>query len=149
MEELIALAKVVNRQKVKQIDVLTSDNPLSEKAKVFYEGLIDDKIRTDQEALELVYNEFELTSKYRKLKSRLKNKLINTLFFIDTQKHSRNEYENYLVRSYLVLSAVKILRSKGFRDAAAKISEDVIKKAIKYDLTEVVYILSSDLSLEF
>lgn len=143
MEELIALAKVVNRQKVKQIDVITSENPLSEKAKLFYNALIDDKIQSDSEAVELIYGEKMVSSKYRKLKKRLKHKLINTLFFIDVQAFSKNDHDKYLVKSYFSLSAIKILSFKGQLNASIKLAEQDIGDAIKYDQTEIVYFLSS------
>jgi len=143
LEELIALAKVVNRQKVKQIDVITSDNPLSEKAKLFYNGLIDNRITSDEDALQLIYSDTKVSSKYRKLKNRLKQKLINTLFFIDVQTYSITEYQNQLVRGYLIMSAIQILISKGEKKAAVSLAEQALKNAIRFDLTEIVYFIST------
>lgn len=143
MEELIALTQVLKRQKVKQIDVITSEKSLSPKAKLLYESLLDEKVKTDSEAVQLIYGSPQITSSYRKLKARLTNKLINTLFFIDVQSINKRNYQTYLVKSYLLLSAIKILDSKGQKKAAMKLAEKSLKISMKYDQTEVVFSLSS------
>ena len=149
MEDLIALSKLISKQKVKQIDIVTNENTMSELSKLFYDGLTSGQIKNDLDATNLLYGENELTSKYRKLKRRLRNKLINTVFFIDIQQFSRTDYDKSLVRSYSMLAAVKILRNKGLVTAMLNLAEEVVKTAIKFDIIEVAYFLSCDLAQRF
>ena len=149
MEDLLALSKLISKQKVKQIDIVTNENTMSELSKMFYDGLRNGQIKSDLDATRLLYGETELTSKYRKLKRRLRDKLIHTVFFIDIQQFSRTEYDKSLVRCYSMLAAVKILRNKGLVTAMLNLAEEVVKTALKFDIIEVAYYLSCDLAQRF
>lgn len=149
MEELIALSKIISKQKVKQIDVLFDENDLSPITKKFYSGLANSAIKTDSEAVEYLYGTDLVSSKYRKLKARLRDKLINTLFFIDIQQFSRNDFDAFQVKSYFLLSAYRILRSRGYSKAAISLAERAFKLSIKFDLIDIAYFLSNELKYHY
>lgn len=86
MEHLKELVAIVNKRKLSQIEILDK-SLLSRKDTLFsrlYEGIASDQIRTDEEAMQLLYpKDKNAAASYRKLKSRFKERLLNTLYFID------------------------------------------------------------------
>jgi len=146
MNDLRALVKVVSQQKVKQIEIISEQAKLSTKAKLLYDGLKAGEIKTDEEAVLVLYDQKYIDSKYRKLKSRLRNRLVNTLFFIDVQQYSRFEVDKALVKAHNLVSAVYILRNKGQLAAAMDIAEDAFKITKKFDLLDLSLSLSLLLS---
>ena len=149
MEDLLALSSVVSKQKIQKIEVLgQSPNP-NLLTNQLYEGLINGSIKNDAEALDLLYQDLNASKKLYAIKSRLKNRLINTLFFIDVQKFSRANKVTANIKSFQLLSALKILKDRGKRSTAMNLGEDAIKLAIKYDLVDLVVILSKELCMYY
>jgi tetratricopeptide (TPR) repeat protein len=149
LDDLIALVSIVSKQKVKQIEIISENAKLSKRTKELYEGIRSGLIKSDSDAVQILYNQFSVDSKYRKLKGRLKNKLINTLFFIDVQKFSRSDQITATIRSYHLLSAMKILIGRGKRNAAISLAKEAIVLSIKYDIVELTYLLSKELCMHY
>ena len=123
---------------------------MSPKTRELYEAIRDSKISSDLEAVELLYDKSdEKDPAYRKLKYRLKQRLINTLFFIDIQSYSRTAYEKALNRSLKNWCAFKILLDKGIKKASIDIAENVLKNSIKYDLIELSLLILKDLRFQY
>ena len=127
MIETLALASVVNKQKVQHIDVFGPNQNPNLKVNQLYEAIVSGQIKTIDDIESVFFSKSKHPYKQaHALKKKLDRKLINTLFFIDVQSFSRNKYEVQQVRSYFFLSAVKILIFKGQSKAAIKISEQAI-----------------------
>ncbi len=149
MDDIKALIKVISKQKVKQIEIISEDAKLSTKAKLLLDGIKSGEIENDIQAVKTLYNQDNIDSKYRKLKSRLRNRLINTLFFIDVQQFSRYEYEKAQVRAFHLVAAVKILKTKGQTNASMEIAENAFKLAEKFEMTDLALMLGLELGTHF
>jgi len=149
MEDLIALAEVVNKQKIKNIEIISEDSKLSPKSKLFYENLVNGNIKSDDDALNILYDQDIIDSKYRKLKSRLKNRLINTLFFIDVQKYGKSERDIIQTRALHMVASMKILKNRGKGKAAMNIAEEALKLTSKSELVDLSIIICQELSFHY
>ncbi len=85
MDTLKELINIINKRKLSQIEVFDK-SLISRKDTLFskyYYAIVDGKINTDKEAMSYLYDEKDSDVKYRKLKSRFRTRLLNTLYFID------------------------------------------------------------------
>ena len=82
------------------------------------------KYLTDEDASLDIYNEDPKNETYRKLKYRLQERLLNTLFFIDIQQYAKSNYEKALNRAYKNWSLNRILIEKGLRKVGVNLIEN-------------------------
>ena len=89
MESISELIKLVTQKRVKKIELFdeTSRNKSSNYFKLF-DGIHSETYDSDEEAASDIYNCLPSEKKYLILKTRLKQKLLNTLFFVE---HDKNE----------------------------------------------------------
>ncbi len=149
MEDLKTLISLLSVQKIKQIEILTEGAELSPKTKALYEAIRDGDINSDEEAAQLLYNTDEKNSAYRKLKYRLNQRLINTLFFIDVQEYSRSEYQKAYGKVMKNWAAFQILLDKGVKNTAVNLAESILKSALKYDMLEISFLVLKDLKFQY
>ncbi len=134
MQDLKAIVNLLSTQKHKQIEIITEDAQLSEKTKLLYDNVKEGNFDTDEDAAKALYNSNEKNESYRKLKYRLKERLINTLFFIDIQNYSKSAFEKAINRNYKHWSSARILLEKGLRGPSMTILENSLKTSMKFDM---------------
>ncbi len=149
MEDLITLTRLLSVQKVKQIEIITEDAEMSPKTKMFYEAIKNGELQSDEEAAALLYDSTPNHAAYRKLKYRLKQRLINTLFFIDIQSYSKSEYQKAHAKALKNWAAFKILIDKGLRKTGVSIAESVLQLAKTNDLIELSLFILKDLKYQY
>ena len=149
MNTLTSLIKLLSKQKLKQIEIITEEVHLSPKTKTLYEGFKNNEFKNDDEAALKIYNSDATNSSYKKLKYRLTQRLINTLFFIDVQSYSKSEYQKALNRCFKNWAAAKILNDKGQRTVSLELFEQILKTSIKYDIVELSLLILKDLRMEY
>lgn len=137
MKKLLELCSVITRQKIKQIAVLDPHHVRRDKNLLykFYNGLVKKEVQTDEEAARFLYKIPVPDSRYRQLKNVLKERLINTVFFIDAKKgkfSSRTEAE---IACYKYLAALHILKHFGAHETIVSLAKKVFKKADRFELT--------------
>ena len=88
MDYLKELINIVNKQKLKKIEVIGGPGTYQSKLYQLYEGIHDGKLLTEEEAADQLYDSNPNNINYKKLKYRLQNKLIDTLFFIENPSGS-------------------------------------------------------------
>jgi hypothetical protein len=90
MEDLKKLVSIVVKRKQRQYPLLElkSVNENSSKENIFFRYIKRGQVSTDEDAARLLYSASEQDDRYRMLKSRLKQKLLNHLYFLDfSEKH--------------------------------------------------------------
>ncbi len=135
LQELVA---IITKNKVKQIEVIGNENTQKSKITEFYELVAASKVTNDEEAAELLTNGDTNSSTYRNLKNTLKNRLINTVFFIDLKQPYYNDQQKAYFNCWKELAAVKILMVKSAKFAAVQLSKKILRQAIKYEFTELI-----------
>ena len=149
MEDIKAIIKLLSKQKIKQIEILSEKAKLSEKSMALYNGIKQGDITNDDEASALLYNDDRNNPIYRVLKHRFKERLINTLFFIDVQAYGKSTYQKVLNRSYKNWAASKLLLDKGLRQTGINILETTLISSLKYDIEELSIMIVKDLKMHY
>lgn len=138
MEILNELTYIVGRNKVRGIDM--KDLYLDQGSKVakLYHSIIDGKCSSDLDGLNMLYPGEEDTGKYRYVKSQLKKRLLNYLFFIDLELPSFTDRQKAFLSCHKEWAMVNILFGRGARNACVDIAESLLKKAIRFEFHEIV-----------
>lgn len=149
MEELKSLVKVTSKHKIKNINIISKEAHSGE-SKIYqlFKGIVEEKFKDDEQAMEALYEDDTDGNKraaYRKLKQRLEKRLHNTLFFIDANEARFKNTQKAYYYCYKQLSTVKILIGRGARKAAIPLAEKTLRKAMKFEITQVVVELATDL----
>ena len=140
--DLRELVHIVTKQKVSQIDILTENSQLDTKSRRLLEGLRDNRITSDEEALIALYPDGNRRA-YQKLKKRLYNRLLNTLFFIDVKKYHKGKKEKIKDSLYKEYSQIMLISGQGHRELAIKMASKLIEKSIHYEAFDLCLLLSS------
>ncbi len=146
MEELIKISQVLDGYRIRQVDIIGNDESESRYTE-FFRLLKEGKIKTDREAAQYFYGD-EATDRsfaYRDFKSIFRERLINTLFFIDTQHPSFNDLESATMSIQKEWAAINILFAKGDLQLPTMLAERLLPVAIKYELTEIVVYITDRL----
>lgn len=136
MEDLKALINIISQQKVEKIDLFNSNVKLPFKTRLLYDGILKGSINNENEAILALYDDLDDKPKFKKLESRLKSKLLNTLFFIDLKRDEFIEMrraQHQVVREFILM---KIIHDRNESKLALNIALKTFTKAQKYELTE-------------
>jgi hypothetical protein len=136
MKDLQILANYVSLQKVKQVQIVTDDSSFKGKSRLFYQLLTNGDIKTDEEAQQKLYNGPNPES-YRKLKYRLRQKLINTLFVVDGHQYGKSKDEKSEVNLIKLWAATEILTHRRLQGLSRRLQAQVLKTAIKLDRLDI------------
>jgi len=136
MKELKELTYILTKHKVRSIEIIGSDlKQYDSKLYQLYEAIRKGEVETDADAAQLIYGKEGLSSKYRNLKHNLKNRLLNTIFFIDVSGSAKEKIYHYAWKQW---SACVILKEKSASHTATKIAEKMIKQAIEHEFCDLV-----------
>lgn len=138
MEILREMVQVLTKYKTRHIEVL--GNPTEKKSQVyeFYEGIADGTLDTDEAAAAHFFDGNVRNQSYKNLKTRLKNRLINTVFFVEANDSMFNEYEKAYVNCYKDWAAAKILAGKSATESALNLCHKILKQAQKADFLDII-----------
>ena len=145
MDYLIEMAKVVNKNKIKNIQLLGSTSTNKTKLDELYDGLLNDEFSNDKDACKALYQTDKVNQNYRNTKSRLEKRMINTLFLIDANDSTYSDYQKAYYNCYKNFAAIKILQGKSSNTARIKLAEKTLAQCIKFEFSDLVILLTRDL----
>ncbi len=147
MEDLKALVDVISRNKIKNIELIGMGQAQHQ---VLYNELASGNLQSEAEAENFFFpNSANKTYYFQRLKKKLNDRLINTLFFIDTNQPNFTDYQKAYYTCYKAATATKILLGKHARSPAINLAEKTIKHAIKFEFTDIILQLSKDLRFHY
>ncbi|MEM0994291.1 MAG: hypothetical protein AAF847_13030 [Bacteroidota bacterium] len=149
MQILRELVHIVNKNKVRSIEVIGNAKENKSMIMDFYNCIAEERLTSDEAAAQHFYGTSADNHNYKKLKNRLKNRLINTVFFIDVKQPSYNQRQKAYYECYKDWAAVKILTGKHARLSAVNISHKILKQAKKYEFSELVLDIARFLRLHY
>ena len=149
MDTLKELALLIIRNKIKSIEVLDPQKHKESKINEFYYQLTEGAFASDEEAAAHFFPGKAGGSNYRKLKSALKNRMINSLFFIDAQKSQYTDRQSAYYECYKDFAAINLLLAKNAYQSCRELSEKVLRYAEKYEFTELTRDVSRILRLHY
>lgn len=140
MKNLIEISKIVTKKRISKIEIFdkTLLNRKDSKFNEFYEGLVNDRFTTDEEAAAALYETSTLDDKYRQLKSRFTKRLLNTLFFLDSNDPAFSDYHRASYSCNKNWAQMRILLSSGARNAAMKIAFKTLGVAVTYRFSDMI-----------
>lgn len=147
MNKLIELAEVTEMVRLNPTDFITCGGPETQ-VQFFYQKLSKGDFNSDSQAAQYFFNENSTSYKYKNLKRRVKQKMLNTLFFIAPKKNLGEFNEVYLF-CCKYLFAAKILLNLGARNVGVDLCLKVFKKASSVELTEFILESSRYLRLHY
>ncbi|MEM6320693.1 MAG: hypothetical protein AAF960_23695 [Bacteroidota bacterium] len=138
MEILKEMVQVLTKYKTRQIEIL--GNPTDQKSQVyeFYDLIADGTFQTDEDAAAYFFDGNVRNQSYKNLKTRLKNRLINTVFFVEANDSMFNEYEKAYVNCYRDWAAAKILAGKSAKKSAISLCVKILRQAQKADFLDII-----------
>ncbi|MEM9930951.1 MAG: hypothetical protein AAF840_14110, partial [Bacteroidota bacterium] len=149
MRFLKELVQVVNQNKVKQIELLSLRKHQGSKINALYRLLSKEAGVSDEEAFTLLYPESNSRSAYNNLKGHLRDRLINTLFFIDTSKSNYSDRQTAYFEAHKEYAAAQILLAKNAHHSARTLLAKLLKRSLHYDFTELSWMTARILRLEY
>ncbi|MEZ4987491.1 MAG: hypothetical protein R2795_21005 [Saprospiraceae bacterium] len=140
MKNLIEIASVVTKKKVRKIEIF-DDNTLrtkNSKFNEFYEDLTNGLYKNDRDAASKLYNCSPQDPRYRQLKSRFRKRLLNTLFFLDVNKPSASNFDRANFTCHKEWALVKILLDNEAQQSAISLAKSILTMALNFKISEVV-----------
>jgi tetratricopeptide (TPR) repeat protein len=148
MKELLELVQIVNKNKLKSIDVLGNESQLTTKVSELYQKISDGKVKSDKDAALELYGDGTQIRKAQEIKKRLLEKLYNTVLFIDVQRPKYDELGRAYYTAWKNFATAKILMAKGSSVASIKLCKKLLRQSEKYNFTELSINILRYLSLK-
>jgi hypothetical protein len=147
MDTLREIAYILDRYKVRQIDVLSnSSQPRESRYFECYTGLREG--RWANEAEMAAHFQMELDSKsFARFKNEVKKRLHNSVLFIDTSLPEFNDYNRAFVTVMQDMAVAKTLYYRGARLAFLELAEQILVVARKFEYVDVVFEILNYLKL--
>ena len=140
MKNLIEIAKIVTKKKVKKIEIFDEASLKNKNSKFneFYDALMSGKFRNDRDAASFLYECSPTDDKYRQLKSRFRKRLLNTLFFLDVNLPDTSGYDRAYFSCNKDWTLVKILLSNDAPFTAATLARQILTVALKFKFADLI-----------
>ncbi len=142
LKELISL---LPPSKICQIRLIGQDLDSDSKLGALYYAILENEVKSDLEAAEMLYKGNPSLSSYKKLKQRLRERLLNTLFFTDINIPKYTDYKTAVANCYHEYSLVKLLLTKHARHTAIWLAEQLLEQTKRFEISELNYLLTADL----
>ncbi len=136
MEELRELINVVSRNKIKDLEIVGRDEGKSRYFD-FYDRLLRGEFKDDKEAAHFYFGKEPGYSQYRKLKNKLRDRLINTTFFIDVNSPKFNDVQRAYYTCQRNVMAIRILLGRNARRSAISLARKTLKKSVNFEFSEI------------
>ncbi len=136
IEIVNALGQYQNHRALRTLGI--SQDPKTTIGK-FYFGIKSGKFTNDEDAAKAILNSSGGAQDYRNLKVKVRNRLLNLVFFIDPNKLKVDqEYNKIAIYCHKRWMAAKILHVIGAKNAAAKLAGQVLRQAEKIKLSYLI-----------
>ncbi|HYV95134.1 MAG TPA: hypothetical protein VE978_25385 [Chitinophagales bacterium] len=136
------MVSLVTKQQLNKIDVIDYRQSLvtGNLYQQLFNGISDETFTTDEQAASALYQTSPSDKKYQMLKSRLKDRLVNTLFFINHKKIQESAYQQAVYQCNRNYFCAKLLLTHGARTSAIAMARNTLSQAEKFDLNEIAFL---------
>ncbi len=146
MDELKSLVEIVSKNKIKQIEIVGQGGATEANWMKLYDGISKDQFESEEDAMNHFFPKNRNQKKYfQRLKRSLKERLLNTLFFIDVNQPSFTDSQKAYYNCYRNSATVKILLGRSGREHAIPLAEKTLKKTLDFEFTDIALSLAKDL----
>ena len=140
MHELHDLIKIIRKKGQRSLQLVNFNFRKKETSKdnLLYQGIVNDTFQSDADAAKKLFHADPGNRNYRNAKSRLKQKLLNHLFFLDYDKDSYTLYQQSRYESEHTLLQAKVLTTEEADEIAQKILPALIRTTSEFELYDIV-----------
>lgn len=140
MKNLIEIARIVTRRKVKQLEVFDAAylNQKDNKFNLFYQALAANKLKNDRDAATMLYESSPTDTRYRQLKSRFRKRLLNTLFLLDLPAGSESRIDKAYYACNKDWNLVRILLDNQAPNAAGHLARQTLNAALNFQFSDII-----------
>jgi len=149
MQELRELVSIITKGKLKALERQGGILRWDAKTQALYQLVAEGKVATDEEARSELFPKEKSVTPYNRTKTQLKTFLLDKLFEIELIEPHYHARQRAYFECYKQWASIKIMQGKNARHVPAALAEEVLKKAIKYDFTDVVQEMARTLRLHF
>ena len=129
--ELLELVTFLDKNKTNNLKIIGQENASPSMVQEFYIKLCEKAFQTEDEAAQYFFQSDANNRNYKELKRRLKNRLLDTVLFIDVNQEGFTSYQKAYYSSQKELSAASILYYRGMYKAAVPILLKLEKRAVR------------------
>lgn len=155
METLKQLVKIVNRKRLSKIDVFDKTFLNQSSTNLYYKlyvGIESDNINNDAEAAKYLYGTDEKDAKFRKLKSRFKEKLVKTILLFNKDELFNYEQGRIYYECITDFQTIEVLvKLTGSSNLVVELIKDHYAICLKYKFYDILikysYYLTTHYSL--
>ncbi len=150
LELLKELVGVVNRNKVKRIEIIGDANDSPSQLNELYKGITEGRFDSTEDVARFFFDDSPYRIKYaNRLQRKLKDRLLNTLFFVDVNQKGFSDIQKAYYTCHKNLAAVKILLGRYARKNGAALAEETIKIALHFEFTDLILELARELRMHY
>lgn len=153
METLKQLVKIVNRKRLSKIDVFDKTFLNQSSTNLYYKlyvGIESDKINSDADAAKYLYGTDEKDAKFRKLKSRFKEKLVKTILLFNSDELFNNDYNRIYYECITDFQTIEVLvKLTGSSNLVVELIKDHYAICLRYKFYDILIKYSFYLTLHY
>lgn len=140
MKILIELTELIKSKGIKDLNILNQDDKSDKRqlSNKFLNGLVNGKYRTDQDAILDLYGSNKSHTKYRMLKSRIKDKLYNYTLLLEKNDTNLSQYHRSYYKCLKNLQICRLLLIKSLKNSAVQLARRTLLIAIRYRFMNVI-----------
>lgn len=138
MEELKKLAAIVTKRRQKNYPLINLREKNPSKETTFYLMIRNGEADTDEQAAQKLYNSTPDDPSYKMLKSRLRRKLLNQLFFLDYTDSRIKLSNRYEQECYELLYQARILMKENEYKVSERLLQALLRTATEAEFTNIV-----------
>ncbi len=140
MEDILKLIDITKKRGQRSIQLVNQNFRKKEVSKdnQLYDGILNGKFDTDDKAAKSMFKSNPGNRNYRNAKGKLKQKLLNHLYFLDYDKSSYTLFNKCEYESLHLLHQCKILIREGANDIAIKLLPQLLKNAKQFECVDIV-----------
>jgi hypothetical protein len=138
MKNLQEIVAIVSKKRVKNVEMLDKSTREDSLMYQLYDGIRTGQFVTDNDAAKKLVQSTPHDPRYRKLKSYLKKRVINNLFYLDINDPYYSSYHKAYYSCSKNAALLNILGSHGARHSAVDLAKKTLKQARKQTINEVI-----------
>ncbi|MEM7550630.1 MAG: hypothetical protein AAF363_13190 [Bacteroidota bacterium] len=136
IQKLIAIKSKKGQRAIQLVDQNFRNNEVSRDNQLYHE-IIEGKVEDDLDGAYVLLNTDPSNRNYRNIKNKLREKLLNHLFFLDYSKPSETLYKQIFYECTREAFQINVLMLEEEYELAYKKAQDTLSKAEEYELWNI------------
>lgn len=137
MRDLIELANLLNKTKLKTSGILDIILEPDSKMQQMYDAIVNRRVNSDDEALTWLLETGEDAAKLPSLKNKLKDRMLDSVFLLDFKEPGFSDRQKAIFECYKKWAAAMILIMRNAKVSGFDVLEKLLRHTIRFEFTEL------------